>query len=61
MNSEETIQKLTASIKALEELVCSQKNLIRQLELERDFLAAGIKALTERRPDPASFSVAVKD
>lgn len=48
MHNEETFQNLEESLKALKELLRSQREHIQKVEHERDLLAAGYKAAMEK-------------
>ncbi|MDB5757698.1 MAG: hypothetical protein JWM30_987 [Burkholderia sp.] len=48
MHNEKTLQNLSDSLEALKQLLRTQAEHIRQVEHERDLLAAGYKAAMER-------------
>lgn len=48
VHNEETLQNLSDSLEALKQLLRTQKEHIRQVEHERDLLAAGYKAAMDK-------------
>jgi hypothetical protein len=55
VHNEETLRNLRESLDALEQLVHSQADQIRQLEHERDLFVAALSSIMSRRDDsPAS-------
>ena len=52
MNNDEIIRTLNESLDELERMVRTQADYIAELERERDALAADLKAMIARCPDP---------
>jgi hypothetical protein len=53
MHHEKTLRNLRESVDRLEQLVRTQANYIGELERERDILAADLKGMMARCPDPS--------